>query len=37
MPKLNGFELLDKLKQDKKLKHIPVIAYSASVMRDQKE
>jgi signal transduction histidine kinase/DNA-binding NarL/FixJ family response regulator len=37
MPGMNGFELLDKLKQDEKLKHIPVIAYSASVMKDQKE
>jgi PAS domain S-box-containing protein len=37
MPNLNGFELLDKLKNDATLKHIPVIAYSASVMKDQKE
>jgi two-component system sensor histidine kinase EvgS len=37
MPKLNGFELLDKLKNDEELNHIPVIAYSASVMKDQKE
>lgn len=37
MPNLNGFELLDKLKNDETLKHIPVIAYSASVMKEQKE
>ncbi len=37
MPKMNGFELLQKIKKDKKLKHIPVIAYSASVMKDQRE
>jgi PAS domain S-box-containing protein len=37
MPDLDGFELLEKLKKDKELEHIPVIAYSASVMRDQKE
>jgi CheY-like chemotaxis protein len=37
MPEMNGFELLDRLKQDKKLEHIPVIAYSASVMKDQKD
>ncbi len=36
MPGLNGFELLDKLKSDDSLKHIPVIAYSAMVMNDQK-
>jgi len=37
MPVLDGFELLDKLKQNNKLKHIPVIAYSASVMKAQRE
>jgi len=37
MPKLDGFELLNKIKTDKKLKHIPVIAYSASVLKSQKE
>jgi CheY-like chemotaxis protein len=37
MPILDGFELLNKLKKDKDLKHIPVIAYSASVMKDQKD
>jgi len=37
MPILNGFDLLEKLKSDDALKHIPVIAYSASVMKDQKD
>jgi CheY-like chemotaxis protein len=37
MPKYDGFQLLEKLKSDKKLKHIPVIAYSASVLKAQKE
>jgi len=37
MPKMDGFELLNKIKTDKKLKHIPVIAYSASVLKAQKE
>jgi signal transduction histidine kinase len=37
MPILDGFELLSKIKRDKALKHIPVIAYSASVMKDQKD
>ncbi len=37
MPKMDGFELLSKIKSNKKLKHIPVIAYSASVLKAQKE
>ncbi|MFC2112954.1 PAS domain S-box protein [Bacteroidota bacterium] len=37
MPVMDGFELLDKIKTDDKLKHIPVIAYSASVMKSMKE
>jgi signal transduction histidine kinase/PleD family two-component response regulator len=37
MPILNGYDLLEKLKSDDALKHIPVIAYSASVMKDQKD
>jgi PAS domain S-box-containing protein len=37
MPLMDGFEFLDKVKSDKKLKSIPVIAYSASVLKDQKE
>ncbi|MGD0581692.1 MAG: response regulator [Bacteroidales bacterium] len=37
MPGLDGFALLNKLKSDKSLKHIPVIAYSASVMKDQRD
>jgi PAS domain S-box-containing protein len=37
MPVLDGFDLLNKLKSDELLKHIPVIAYSASVMKAQKD
>jgi two-component system sensor histidine kinase EvgS len=37
MPVLDGFDLLNKLKSDDKLKHIPVIGYSASVMKAQKD
>jgi PAS domain S-box-containing protein len=37
MPRLDGFGLLNKLKTNKKLFNIPVIAYSASVLRSQKE
>ncbi|HBB91667.1 MAG TPA: hypothetical protein DC042_08085 [Bacteroidales bacterium] len=37
MPLMNGFELLEQLKQNEKLNHIPVIAYSASVMKEDKE
>jgi signal transduction histidine kinase/PleD family two-component response regulator len=37
MPILDGFDLLSKLKSEDLLKHIPVIAYSASVMKAQKD
>jgi two-component system sensor histidine kinase EvgS len=37
MPGMNGFQLLEKIKSDEKLKDIPVIAYSASVMKSQME
>ncbi len=37
MPVLDGFDLLNKLKSDDSVKHIPVIAYSASVMKEQKD
>jgi PAS domain S-box-containing protein len=37
MPNMDGFELLNRLKAVKKLKNIPVLAYSASVLKDQKE
>lgn len=37
MPILDGFGLLNKIKGNKTLKHIPVIAYSASVMKEQIE
>jgi two-component system sensor histidine kinase EvgS len=35
MPVLDGFDLLKKLKSDNGLKHIPVIAYTASGMKAQ--
>jgi len=37
MPKADGYWLLNKIKADQMLKHIPVIAYSASVLKDQKD
>lgn len=37
MPVMDGFELLKMLKKNKKLKNIPVLAYSASVMKSAKE
>ena len=37
MPKMDGFQLLKKIKADVKINHIPVIAYSASVLKAQKE
>jgi PAS domain S-box-containing protein len=37
MPKMDGFQLLNKIKSDDKLKHIKVLAYSASVLKAQKE
>ncbi len=37
MPVMGGFELLERLKKDKRLKHVPVVAYSASAMKSQKE
>ena len=37
MPEIDGFELLDMIKGDNSLKHIPVVAYSASAMKEQVE
>jgi PAS domain S-box-containing protein len=37
MPNMDGFEFLRQLKSDDKLKSIPVLAYSASVLKEQKE
>jgi PAS domain S-box-containing protein len=37
MPVMNGYELLERLKESPVLNHIPVIAYSAEVLKDQKE
>ena len=36
MPGLDGFELLSLIKGKEKLKHIPLIAYSASVMKEHR-
>lgn len=36
MPRVDGLQLLNKIKSNKKLKDIPVIAYSASALKDQK-
>jgi len=37
MPELDGFGLLERIKSDPELEHIPIIAYSASVMKEQQE
>jgi PAS domain S-box-containing protein len=37
MPGMDGFELLKSIKTDNDLKSIPVIAYSASAMKEQKD
>ncbi len=37
MPEMDGFEFLDLMKQNINLRQIPVIAYSASVMKEQKK
>ncbi|HVN56787.1 MAG TPA: PAS domain S-box protein [Bacteroidales bacterium] len=37
MPVLSGFGLLDKIKANEKLKSIPVIAYSAEVLKENQE
>ena len=37
MPNMDGFELLERLKSEENLRDIPVLAYSASVLKDQKE
>jgi PAS domain S-box-containing protein len=37
MPVMDGFGLLKAIKEDQGLKDIPVVAYSASVMKEQKE
>jgi PAS domain S-box-containing protein len=37
MPVMNGFEFLARLKDDPAIRHIPVVAYSASVLKAQKD
>jgi PAS domain S-box-containing protein len=37
MPVMNGFEFLARIKSDPAIRHIPVVAYSASVLKAQKD
>jgi len=37
MPDMNGYELLGEIRKDERLRNIPVVAYSAAVMSEQKE
>lgn len=37
MPVMDGFQLVERIKKVKKYKRIPIIAYSASVMKEQKD
>jgi two-component system sensor histidine kinase EvgS len=37
MPKMDGFKLLEKIKRDRSLRHIPVIAYTASAMKASRQ
>jgi CheY-like chemotaxis protein len=34
MPEMDGFELVERLKRDKKFEHIPIIAFSAKPMSE---
>lgn len=34
MPEMTGYELLEKLREDKNLEHVPIIAVTAHAMRD---
>lgn len=33
MPKVNGFEVLERLKKEEKTRHIPIIVYSSSIVK----
>ena len=37
MPEMNGFEATGRIKQDEKLRHIPVIALTASILKEIKD
>jgi PAS domain S-box-containing protein len=37
MPGMDGFEFLERIKNSQRLENIPVVAYSASVMKEQRE
>lgn len=36
MPRMDGFEFLNRIKEDKKLQHIPVIMFSAKILDEDK-
>lgn len=37
MPVMNGYEAMEKIREDKKIKHIPIIAVTAKAMKDDRE
>ncbi|PHO08753.1 hypothetical protein CPG37_12880 [Malaciobacter canalis] len=37
MPIMNGYEAMEKIREDKKIKHIPIIAVTAKAMKDDRE
>ena len=37
MPLMNGLDFLDKIKEDEKLKHIPVIIYTTSIYQKESD
>jgi len=37
LPKINGFDLLDAVKKDKNLKHIPILVYTELAQKNDKD